>query len=318
MLQSELEKDILDSGEPADRVAFAAAKHGSLAPLSAFPLALHPLRRIPDSIFVPATRAMLQLPRKLQYDYVDRPGVDFPVDECAACPGKLIDAHSNHPQSCPLAHSARNERHRGLNDVIARYARDAGFSVKKEVLAPDLLAQNLPAADVANLIHGSRPDQRRMDLVLSDREQTLWVDGTVRHPLCERYVQLELANPGATVRAAVAFKRKTYGDLVKTAEAEAEEGHRTSAPRFFTAAMDTTGRLAVEFDRLIETIVKRREVEIMAEGVRMDGKPPPQVLRDFRRDFRTDLIFAMVRGNAKMILRAGRPRSFLRRNWRRG
>ena len=73
----------------------------------------------------------------------------------------------------------------------------------------------------------------------------------------------------------------------------------------------------VDPERLIETIVKRREVEFRAEGVRMDGKAPPQVLREFRHHFRTDLIIAMARGNAKMILRAGRPRSFLRRNWRR-
>ena len=47
----------------------------------------------------------------------------------------------------------------------------------------------------------------------------------------------------------------------------------------------------------------------------MDGKSPQRVTQEFRQNFKMDLKIAMARGNAFMITRAGRSRSFLRTRW---
>ena len=317
VVRSRLESQFNEDGDAADRMAFKVAEQGNLVPLSTFPSTSR--RRIPDPDFVAMTRARFQLPRKLQYDLVERPGTDFDMDECVACPDKLIDAHSNHPQSCPTAYRARNARHNYVNQVVYEYGRKAGFTASKEVPVADLLAQELPVEDMDRIVkRKSRDgDQRRMDCVLTDGNATLWVDVTVRHPTCESNLQREVNQPGATLRSAVKEKWDTYGGLVRTAREEADDKQRQHAPKFFPAAMDTFGRFGVEFKSLIETIVKRRKLEISREPPRMDGRSPKWVADRFRADFGTDLIIAMARGNARMILRSGRPRGFLRARWRR-
>ena len=208
-----------------------------------------------------------------------------------------------------------------MNEVVCRYAKDAGFTVDREVQASELMAQNVSPDDIARLIRVSRDrvDQRRMDAVLKDtiRGEEIWVDVTVRHPLCECYLQRERREPGVAIREAVALKHRTYDDLVRAAQQEAEDHLRLCPPSFYVAAMTTLGQFGDRFEMLIETIVHQRELTLADEGPRMDGKSPFQVILEFRQNFKADLIFAMVRGNAQMINRAGRARSFLRGQWRR-
>ena len=208
-----------------------------------------------------------------------------------------------------------------MNEVVCRYAKDAGFTVDREVQASELMAQNVSPDDIARLIRVSRDrvDQRRMDAVLKDtiRGEEIWVDVTVRHPLCECYLQRERREPGVAIREAVALKHRTYDDLVRAAQQEHEDQLRSCPPSFYVAAMTTLGQFGDRFEMLIETIVHQRELTLADEGPRMDGKSPFQVILEFRQNFKADLIFAMVRGNAQMINRAGRARSFLRGQWRR-
>ena len=314
--RSQLESEFHDS---ADVVAFAAGEHGPFAPLAAIPSNGH--RTFSDPIFVTSVRAKLQLPRKPQRDAVERADIDCLVEECLACHGKVLDAHSNHAQSCPLARTARTSRHRGVNEVVCRYAKKAGYTVDREVQASELLAQNASPEDIAALVRVSRDrlDQRRMDAVLKDtiRGEEIWVDVTVRHPQCEHYLERERRQPGVAIREAVALKHRTYDDLVRAAQQEAEDHLRRCSPSFYVAAMTTLGQLGDRFEMLIETIVHHRELTLADEGPRMDGKSPFQVILEFRQNFKADLIFAMARGNAQMINRAGRARSFLRGQWRR-
>ena len=79
--------------------------------------------------------------------------------------------------------------------------------------------------------------------------------------------------------------------------------------------MTTLGQFGDQFQTLIEKIVRHREDNLADEGPRMDGKSPRNVILEFRQNFKTDLLFAMARGNAVMITRAGRSRSFLRNRW---
>ena len=77
--------------------------------------------------------------------------------------------------------------------------------------------------------------------------------------------------------------------------------------------LTTFGQFGEQFDTLIEKIVQHRGE--LNDGPRMDGKSPQRVTLEFRQNFKMDLKIAMARGNALMITRAGRSRSFLRGRW---
>ena len=94
---------------------------------------------------------------------------------------------------------------------------------------------------------------------------------------------------------------------------EAEDRQRGSAPSFHVAALTTLGQFGEQFETLIEKIVQHRSE--LNDGPRMDGKSPQRVTLEFRQNFKMDLKIAMARGNALMITRAGRSRSFLRGRW---
>lgn len=298
--------------DPADVRAFEEGEHGRLVPLSSSPSS--GLRTLPDPIFVQMVRARFQLPRQPQRDPLECPDTGCLVDECLACAGQVLDAHSNHAQSCPLARTARTARHREVNRVVCRYATQAGYTVEREVPAGELLARNLAPAEVNRLVRGARPDERRMDAVLKDTPNNveIWVDATIRHPQCPHYLGRQR---GSALKEAVKIKNRTYGDLLRAAKQEAEDNQRASSPVFYVAAMTTLGRFGDQFQILIEKIVKHREGLLADEGPRLDGKSPHRVIIEFRQNFKTDLLFAMARGNAQMITRAGRSRSFLRQNW---
>ena len=185
----------------------------------------------------------------------------------------------------------------------------------KQLLTLILLGFVATDLKAAELIRGARPDERRMDAVLKDTSggEEIWVDVTVRHPTCARYVRRERRNPGIALKEAVTLKNRTYGDLLRAAHQEHVDNRRACKPAFHVAAMTTLGQYGEQFEVLIEKIVRHRDS--LGEGPRMDGKSPAQVILEFRQNFKTDLIFAMVRGNALMINRAGRPRSFLRSRW---
>ena len=263
---------------------------------------------------MPMVRARLQLPRRPQRDPVECPDTGCLVDQCLACAGGVLDPHSNHAQSCPLARAARTSRHREVNHVVCKYATEAGYTVDREVPASELMARNLAPAEVNRLIHGVRADERRMDAVLKDipNGEEIWVDVTVRHPQCAHYLARAR---GIALKEAVSIKNRTYGDLLLAAQQEAEDNQRACSPIFHVAAMTTLGQFGDQFQILIEKIVRHREAILAGEGPRMDGKSPETVIREFRQNFKTDLLFAMARGNALMITRAGRSRSFLRSRW---
>ena len=201
---------------------------------------------------------------------------------------------------------------------MRRYATEAGYAVEREVSAADLLVQNLGDGDIGRLIPGARADERRMDIVLKDPNagEEIWVDVTVRHPTCDHYLRAHGDPTAASVRAlkeAVDRKNRTYGGLLRAAQMEAEDHQRVNAPSFHVAALTTLGQFGEQFDTLIEKIVRHRSE--FNDGPRMDGKSPQRVTQEFRQNFKMDLIIAMARGNAFMITRAGRSRSFLRGRW---
>ena len=298
--------------DPADIRAFESGEHGRLVALSSPPSS--GLRNLPDSLYVPMVRARFQLPRKPQRDSVECPDTGVLVDECLACAGRVLDAHSIHAQSCSLGRTARTARHGAVNNVVCRYAKQAGFDVQREVLAAELLVQNVAPADIHRLVRGARSGEQRMDAVLKDPNKNveIWVDTTIRHPQCPHYLGRQRGN---ALKEAVKLKNKTYGALLRAAKQEAEDNQRACAPVFHVAAMTTLGEFGDQFQILIEKIVKHRGGMLAAEGPRLDGKSPHRVIIDFRQNFKTDLLFAMARGNAQMITRAGRSRSFLRRNF---
>ena len=96
---------------------------------------------------------------------------------------------------------------------------------------------------------------------------------------------------------------------------EAEDHQRGSAPSFHVAALTTLGQFGEQFETQIEKIVRHRSE--LNDGPRMDGKSPQRVTLEFRQNFKMDLKFAMARGNALMITRAGRSRNLLRGRWQR-
>ena len=116
------------------------------------------------------------------------------------------------------------------------------------------------------------------------------------------------------LKEAAAPNNHTYGNLLRAAQVEAEGHRRGSAPSFHVAAL-TLGQFGEQFETLIEKIVRHHSE--LNDGPRMDGKSPQRVTLEFRQNFKMDLIIAMARGNALMITRAGRSRSFLCGRWRR-
>ena len=169
--------------------------------------------------------------------------------------------------------------------------------------------------EVRRLVRGARAGEQRMDSVLKDtlNNVEIWVDTTVRHPQCPHYLGRQRGN---ALKEAVKLKNNTYGDLLRAAKQEAEDNQRACSPVFHVAAMTTLGQFGDQFEILIEKIVKHRGELLAVEGPRLDGKSPHRVIIEFRQNFKTDLLFAMARGNAQMITRAGRSRSFLRRSFR--
>ena len=154
-----------------------------------------------------------------------------------------------------------------------------------------------------------------MDIVLKDpiAGVEIWVDVTVRQPTCRHYLQRgdpEAASARA-LKEAVVLKNRTYGNLLRAAQVE--DHRRGCAPSFHVAALTTLGQFGEQFETLIEKIVRHRSE--LNDGPRMDGKSPQRVTLEFRQNFKMDLIIAMARGNALMITRAGRSRSFLRGRW---
>ena len=117
------------------------------------------------------------------------------------------------------------------------------------------------------------------------------------------------------LKEAVVLKNRTYGNLLRAAQVEAEDHRRWCAPSFHVAALTTLGQFGEQFETLIEKIVRHHSD--LNDGPRMDGKSPQRVTLEFRQNFKMDLIIARARGNALMITRAGRSRSFLRGRWQR-
>ena len=94
---------------------------------------------------------------------------------------------------------------------------------------------------------------------------------TVRHPTCQHYLQRgdpEAASARA-LKEAVVLKNRTYGNLLRAAQVEADDHQRGSAPSFHVAALTTLGQFGEQFETLIEKIVRRRSE--LNDGPRMEN-----------------------------------------------
>jgi hypothetical protein len=249
----------------------ASAPHAGI-PLTCVPHIDHPNRAMPNTTFNQYIRMRLQLPPH------DNNRLVCNVLQCGT---RLPTTHDqvHHHQVCRnMTSREATIRHNYVLNTVLRLARDAGFATAKEEPVRDEHGQKL------------RPDAIITSTISVHR--LLYLDVSVVHPAAKSYsaqsafVQKPLA--AATTREK--RKHRLYDAVARTDQAV-----------FIPLVIESYGAFGREFVGFLSSLAS-----VAAEYHGFDEKE----MKDWMRDARRDIVFALQGGNALMALHTFRPAGF--------
>lgn len=172
----------------------------------------------------------------------------------------------------------------------------------------------------------------RIDVQLEDplTEQEMWVDTICIHPTCQTRIKAEFKHVKKIILAetlarserkinqltkqsekAVINQTNTkhcaYAPLMNVVRKQKLDGKRHNLPAFRAAVVSSLGEFGKELVMLQEWITSCYARKIVGEGHRDDGEKIEDLTAKFRRKFRTAIVVAVARGQARMLNTQGLP-----------
>jgi hypothetical protein len=172
-----------------------------------------------------------------------------------------------------------------------------------------------------------------LSLVSPITGETQWVDGTSVNIAAPSYATQEVAFlrskhaakavaldnnvpqfasvPSPALLTREGLKREKYSRLLMVARRQVSVGKRQRMPFFRPFAMSSTGDFGPDALCLLEWIVAQYKLKCKTEGPRADGLTTKELVTEFRRTLKLDLLFVMAVGMGNMICSAGLPHAAL-------